>query len=93
LDRAPSSRLTQTHWWLWLRYHVSAIIRPDEIGAWLGEELASVDELKAMLKPYPSELMWPVDKRVGNVQNEGRELAEPVMTYKLGGALESALTP
>ena len=46
-----------------------------------------------MLKSYPSELMWPVDKRVGNVQNEGRELAEPVMTYKSGGALKSALTP
>jgi len=33
-----------------------------------------------MLRPFPPEriTMWPVDKRVGNVNNESRELAEPI---------------
>ena len=57
-----------------------AIVGPDGIAPWLGEEPVSPDELKAILRPYPSErmTMWPVDKRVGNVNNEGPELAEPL---------------
>ena len=50
--------------------------------------LASPDRLKAMLRPYPPErlAMWPVDKRVGNVKNEGPELAEP-LTARAQGTL------
>jgi putative SOS response-associated peptidase YedK len=57
------------------------ILGPDEHAAWLGEESMSADQLKAILRPYPSErlTMWPVDRRVGNVKNEGPELAEPVV--------------
>jgi len=35
--------------------------------AWLGEEPATVPDLKAMLAPYPSDQMicWPVSSRVG----------------------------
>jgi putative SOS response-associated peptidase YedK len=49
--------------------------------AWLGEAQATDAELKGMLKPYAPERMalWPVDRKVGNVRNEGRELAEPMM--------------
>lgn len=49
--------------------------------AWLGEVSATNDELKALLRPYPSDQMevWPVDKRVGNVRNDGPELAAPIM--------------
>jgi len=49
--------------------------------AWLGETPANDNQLKAMLKPYPSERMiaWPVDRKVGNVKNEGPELAEPIV--------------
>jgi putative SOS response-associated peptidase YedK len=56
------------------------ILDSDDWPAWLGEEPANDNELKAMLKPYPSErlAMWPVDRRVGNVKDEGPELAEPV---------------
>ena len=38
------------------------------------------NQLKSMFKPYPSErmTMWPVDKRVGNVKNEGPELVERI---------------
>ena len=41
---------------------------------------ATDDELKAMLRPYPSERMtlWPVDKRVGNVRNDSADLFEPI---------------
>jgi putative SOS response-associated peptidase YedK len=47
---------------------------------WLGEEPATEDELIAMLKPSPDEILkiWPVDKRVGNVRNRGAELALPI---------------
>jgi putative SOS response-associated peptidase YedK len=45
---------------------------------WLGEERANNDELKALLRPFPAErmAMWPVDRKVGNVKNEGPELIE-----------------
>jgi putative SOS response-associated peptidase YedK len=48
--------------------------------AWLGEEPATVPDLKAMLVPYPSEDMiaWPVSPRVGNVKNNDPSLIEPV---------------
>ena len=61
------------------------VLGPDHFAAWLGEEKASEDELKGMLAPYPSERMslWPVDKRVGNVKNDGPELAEPVAEARL----------
>jgi putative SOS response-associated peptidase YedK len=56
------------------------ILPADDFARWLGEVPASSQELKAMLKPYPAELTkaWPVDRRVGNVKNEGPELAEQV---------------
>jgi putative SOS response-associated peptidase YedK len=48
--------------------------------AWLGEVRATGDELKAMLTPYPSErmMLWPVDKRIGNVRNDSPDLFEPL---------------
>jgi putative SOS response-associated peptidase YedK len=47
---------------------------------WLGEESATDDELLAMLRPSPDQVLkvWPVDKKVGNVRNKGAELALPV---------------
>jgi putative SOS response-associated peptidase YedK len=61
------------------------ILGPDDYAAWLGEEPATPDQLKSMLRPYPSErlTMWPVDRRVGNVKNEDAELAEPVTTRSI----------
>ena len=48
--------------------------------AWLGETPAGAADLKALLRPYPSEdlTMWPIDKAVGNVRNDGPELIKPV---------------
>jgi putative SOS response-associated peptidase YedK len=47
---------------------------------WLGEEPAIEEELIATLKPSPDDVLkiWPVDKAVGNVRNEGAQLLVPV---------------
>jgi putative SOS response-associated peptidase YedK len=47
---------------------------------WLGEELTSETELRRLLVPCPSDRikMWPVNKRVGNVKNDDRDLVEPL---------------
>jgi putative SOS response-associated peptidase YedK len=47
---------------------------------WLGEEPATVPDLKAMLAPYPSENMisWSVSALVGNVKNNDPSLIEPI---------------
>jgi putative SOS response-associated peptidase YedK len=49
---------------------------------WLGEEPATEAELKALLRPCPSEWirMWPVGRAVGNVRNDRPDLAEPLQT-------------
>lgn len=56
------------------------ILSDEQWPAWLGETPSTSAELLAMLKPFPSErlAMWPVDKRVGNVKNEGPDLADRV---------------
>ncbi len=43
-----------------------------------GEEPTNDNELKSMLKPFPSERVsvWPVGKAVGNVKNDAPELIE-----------------
>jgi len=57
------------------------ILPPSVWPAWLGEE--SVDRaetLKMLLAPYPADdmVMWPVDRRVGNVRNNDPALIEPI---------------
>jgi putative SOS response-associated peptidase YedK len=48
------------------------ILKPDAWPAWLGEEPADEQQLKALLAPYPADDMicWPVSARVGNVRNK-----------------------
>jgi putative SOS response-associated peptidase YedK len=57
-----------------------AALKPEMWPAWLGEEPATVPDLKAMLAPYPSKDMiaWPVSTRVGNVKNNDPSLIEPI---------------
>ena len=45
---------------------------------WLGEEEAEADDLLALLRPFPAELMraYPVGASVGNVRNTSIELLE-----------------
>jgi hypothetical protein len=49
---------------------------------WLGEESASEQDLLALLKPCPDEALkiWPVDRMVGNVKNNGPQLVLPVLS-------------
>ena len=56
------------------------VLKPDVWPTWLGEQPATVNDLKAMLAPYPSDEMicWPVSTRVGNVRNNDSSLIEPV---------------
>jgi putative SOS response-associated peptidase YedK len=47
---------------------------------WLGEAEASPEELLALLRPYPEELMrtYPIGKSVGNVRNDEPGLLAPI---------------
>jgi putative SOS response-associated peptidase YedK len=49
--------------------------------AWLGEAAILPAEAKSLLRPYPAKEMdmWPVDRRVGNIKNEGPELVVPTV--------------
>jgi SOS response associated peptidase (SRAP) len=49
--------------------------------AWLGETVASADELQALLKPYPAERMraYSVSSRVNSVKHDDAGLIEPMM--------------
>jgi len=57
------------------------VLKPDVWSAWLGEQPATVRDLKAMLAPYPSDgvISWPVSTRVGNVKNNDPSLIEPIL--------------
>jgi putative SOS response-associated peptidase YedK len=52
------------------------IVGAEEWARWLGEE--PLADPATLLKPFPAErmTMWPVSKAVGNVKNQGPELAE-----------------
>ena len=61
-----------------LHDRMPVVLKPEAWPAWLGEEPASGEALRALLKPYPSEGMicWPVSARVGNVRNNAPSLIE-----------------
>jgi putative SOS response-associated peptidase YedK len=52
------------------------IIEPADWPIWLGETEGDVG---ALLRPAPEDVLrvWPVNKKVGNVKNDGPELLEP----------------
>ena len=52
------------------------IIGAEDWVKWLGDE--PLPDASTLLTPCAAELMtmWPVDRRVGNVMNQERELAE-----------------
>jgi putative SOS response-associated peptidase YedK len=63
-----------------LHNRMPAVLSPEMWPAWLGEEPATVPDLKAMLASYPSEGMtcWPISSRVCNVKNNDPTLIEPI---------------
>ena len=69
---AANERLAELH------ERMPVILAPEAWAAWLGEDHA-VDPGELM-RVFPAEQLklWPVDKRLSNVKNEGRELAEPL---------------
>ena len=65
-----------------LHDRMPVILAENDWPKWLGEEPASEQELLALLKPCPDEALkiWPVDKMVGNVRNNGPQLISPVLS-------------
>jgi putative SOS response-associated peptidase YedK len=63
-----------------LHDRMPVILGENDWPKWLGEEPASEQELLGLLKPCPDEALkiWPVDKIVGNVRNNGPQLILPV---------------
>lgn len=78
-----------------LHDRMPALLAPDCWATWLGETVASGDDLKSMLKPYPHNGMtfWPVTRQVGNVRNDSPDLftslsekSEPLSPSGVNGA-------
>jgi len=63
-----------------LHDRMPVILAEKDWPVWLGEEPAKPDELKALLRPCPSDdlKLWPVDRRVGNVRNNDASLSQRV---------------
>ncbi|HWZ69745.1 MAG TPA: SOS response-associated peptidase family protein [Stellaceae bacterium] len=74
---SPNELLAELH------DRMPVILAPDHWPAWLGERAADLEELKSFLRPYPADdmaddmIVWPVDRRVGNVSNKDPSLIEP----------------
>jgi putative SOS response-associated peptidase YedK len=63
-----------------LHDRMPVILTEDDWAKWLGEEPATEEQLLAMLKPCPDDVLriWPVDKAVGNAKNKGPQLLDAV---------------
>jgi putative SOS response-associated peptidase YedK len=63
-----------------LHNRMPVVLKPEAWPLWLGEEPAELTQIKALLRPYPSDDMicWPVSTRVGNVKNNDPSLVEPI---------------
>ncbi len=63
-----------------LHNRMPVILAENDWSKWLGEEQTTEEELLAMLKPCPDDVLkiWPVGKAVGNVRNRGPQLAMAV---------------
>ena len=66
-----------------LHERMPVILQAADWPAWLGEEAGLGEEPgdpSALLRPLPDGILrlWPVDKRVGNVRNDGPELIAPL---------------
>jgi len=64
-----------------LHNRMPVVLSPQAWPVWLGQQSATVRDLKALLTPYPSDEMiaWSVSPRVGNVKNNDPSLIEPLM--------------
>ena len=81
-----STITTDANWQLVaIQDRMPVIIEKVDWPVWLGE---AEGDVAALMRPAPEDALrvWPVDKRVGNVKNNGPELLE-VHTPKVGGEL------
>jgi putative SOS response-associated peptidase YedK len=71
---APNELLAPVH------DRMPVILGPENWPLWLGEAPANPARLKALLVPYPADdmVIWPVDRRIGNVKNNDPSLIEPI---------------
>jgi putative SOS response-associated peptidase YedK len=62
-----------------LHDRMPVILPESDWAKWLGEEPVTEEQLVAMLKPCPDEILkvWAVGKQVGNVKNNGAQLLAP----------------
>jgi putative SOS response-associated peptidase YedK len=63
-----------------IHHRMPVILADDAQARWLGEDETTLDELSALLTPFPAEAMevYPVDARVGNARNDDERLLERV---------------
>ena len=68
-----------------LHDRMSVILAENGWPKWLGEEPAREQDLLALLRSCPDEALkiWPVDKMVGNVKNNGPQLVLPVLSSEV----------
>ena len=63
-----------------IHYRMPVILDPADYPRWLGEAPAEADELLALLRPFPAELMQAheIGPRIGNVKHDDAALIERV---------------
>jgi putative SOS response-associated peptidase YedK len=73
ITTAPNALLADLH------DRMPVILAPDNWPAWLGETPSDPEYPKSLLVSYPADdmVIWPVDRRVGNVNNKDPSLIEP----------------
>ncbi len=61
-----------------IHHRMPVILADDAHARWLGEDETTLDELSALLTPFPADAMevYAVDARVGNVRNDDERLLE-----------------
>ncbi|ALS27490.1 SOS response-associated peptidase [Paenibacillus cisolokensis] len=74
LTTAPNALMADIH------DRMPVILRPEDEAVWLDRANREPQRLRALLKPYPEELMeaYPVSAEVGNVRNDSPRCIEPV---------------
>jgi putative SOS response-associated peptidase YedK len=72
----PNSAMGELH------DRMPVILAENDWPKWLGEEPASEQELLVLLRPCQDDALkiWPVDKMVGNVKNNGPQPTLPVLS-------------
>ncbi len=75
-DFADFSTITKAATRQPIQPRMPVIIEPTDWPIWLGETRG---DFGALLRPAPEDVLrvWPVDKKVGDVKNDGPELLEP----------------